>query len=74
MKTLAEKTRQYWTLMRIWNGSSDVKDGVTTGCALKDLSDIQSELGPHRSLSEKVSNLRWSIIVGENRKTVNSGK
>lgn len=74
MKTLAEKTRQYWTLMKIWNGSSDAKDGVTTGCALKDLSDIQSELGPHRRLSEKVSNLRWSIIVGDGHKATGSGE
>ena len=74
MKTLADKTRQYWTLMRVWNGLPDAKDGITTGCALKDLSDIQSELGPHRSLSQKVSDLRWSIIVGESRKATGSGE
>ncbi len=74
MKTLADKTREYWALMRAWNGASGPKDGITTGCALKDLSDMQSELGPHRKLSEKVSDLRWSIIMGDSRKTANSGK
>ncbi len=74
MKTLADKTREYWTLMRIWNGTSGLKDGITTGCALKDLSEMQSELGPHRKLSEKVSDLRWSIIMGDSHKTAKSGE
>ena len=74
MKTLAEKTREYWTLMKVWNGSPDAKDGITTGGALKDLSELQSETGPHRSLSQKISDLRWCIIKGGDRKATGSGE
>lgn len=74
MKTLADKTLEYWKLMCIWNARPEVKENVTTGAALKRLGALYNQTGPHRKLSSRVDILREAVIVGENPRKRSTGE
>lgn len=62
--SLAEKTRQYWNLSRIWYGIPGTRS-ISTGEALHRLNNVTEQLNPNRPLAIRVFNLKSDIILGK---------
>lgn len=62
MKTLAQKTQEYWRVSSSWNGRGSK---MTTQGAIGVLREVRLNVGPQRPLSLRAEILNAEIIQGK---------